>query len=105
MLIATVRGARGDATMQTENMRLDGNAAAGSLRDVFASEMTVAVATCAGCGNVGPMGELLEYGHAMGIVLRCPACENVVIRIARDPAWLHVDVSGIAMLTIPAERR
>jgi len=91
--------------MQSEEMRLDGNAAAGALREVFAAEMTVAVATCAGCGNVGPMGALLEYGHAMGIVLRCPACENVVVRIARDPARIHVDVSGIAMLMIPIGRQ
>jgi hypothetical protein len=91
--------------MQTEEMRLDGTAAAGALRDVFAVDMTLALATCAGCGNVGPMGELLEYGHAMGIVLRCPACENVVIRIARGSSRLHVDVSGIAMLVIPADRR
>ena len=36
---------------------LDGNGAAGLLQEVFGMEMTVAVATCASCGAVGPIGE------------------------------------------------
>lgn len=87
--------------MQTEDMRLDGNAAAGTLRDLFAIEVTAAFATCTGCGRVGPMGTLLEYGQAMGVILRCPSCDNVVLRIVRTPGWLRVDASGIGLLTIP----
>ena len=87
--------------MRAEEMRLDGNAAAGMLRDVFATDVTAAFATCKGCGTVGPIGTLLEYGHAMGVILRCPSCDNVVLRIVRTPGWLRVDASGIALLTIP----
>ncbi|HEX4684432.1 MAG TPA: DUF6510 family protein, partial [Gemmatimonadaceae bacterium] len=67
--------------MQIEEMRLDGNAAAGMLRDVFVHDTTLAIATCAGCGASGAIATLLEYGHAMGIVLRCPACERAVLRL------------------------
>ena len=56
--------------MQIDEMRVDGNAAGGILRDVFTHEMTAALATCAGCGARGPIGELLEYGQSMGVVLR-----------------------------------
>lgn len=87
--------------MQAEEMRLDGNAAAGILRDLFATDVTAAFATCKGCGRVGPMGTLLEYGHAMGVILRCPSCDSAVLRIVRTPGWLRVDASGISLLRIP----
>jgi uncharacterized protein DUF6510 len=87
--------------MQTEEMRLDGNAAGGALREVFAPEMTAALATCTGCGAVGPVGALLEYGHGMGVILRCPACDTAMLRIVHTPGWLRVDASGISLLMIP----
>jgi hypothetical protein len=87
--------------MQIEEMRLDGNAAAGALREIFVQEMTVAVVTCAGCGATREIGALLAYGHTMGIILGCPACDAVVMRIARTPGWLRVDPSGISFLRIP----
>lgn len=86
--------------MQTEDLRLDGNAAGGILRDVFTHEMTAALATCAGCGTMGPVGALLEYGHGMGIVLRCPTCDTPVLRIVRTSDLLRLDLSGILLLTI-----
>ena len=87
--------------MQIEEMRLDGNAAAGALRQIFAQEMTVAIATCAGCGTARRIGALLEYGHAMGVVLRCPGCDTAMLRFARTAGWLRLDASGISYLLIP----
>lgn len=87
--------------MRMEEIRLDGNAAGGPLRDVFARDVTAAVATCAGCGTARPIGALIEYGHAMGVVLRCPGCEAVMLRLARTPAQLRIDVSGMGLLVIP----
>ena len=89
--------------MQTEEMRLDGNAAAGALRELFVRDVTAALATCAGCGGVGAVGALLEYGHDMGIVLRCPRCDTAMLRLVRTPGWLRLDASGIAVLSF-AER-
>jgi hypothetical protein len=57
-------------------LRLDGNAAAGVLREVFGSEMTTALGTCGSCGAVGPVGAVHLYVSA-GMVLRCPSCEAV----------------------------
>ena len=87
--------------MQTEEMRLDGNAAGGILRDVFTHEMTAALATCVGCGSSGPVGALLEYGQGMGTVLRCPGCDAPVLRIVRTPGFIRLDASGALLLTIP----
>ena len=87
--------------MQIEEMRLDGNAAAGILREIFSREMTVAAATCNGCGVEREIGTLLKYGHAMGIILRCPGCSAAMLRIARTPGWLRLDTSGISFLRVP----
>jgi hypothetical protein len=87
--------------MQVEDMRLDGNAAGGALRDVFAIDVTAARATCAGCGDARPIGALLTYGHPMGVVLRCPGCDAVMLRLVRSPAHLTLDASGIRLLVIP----
>ena len=87
--------------MQTEDMRLDGNAAGGALREVFARDVTAALATCAGCRSAGPVGTLLEYGHGMGVILRCPRCDAPMLRVVHAPGWVCVDASGMAFLLIP----
>jgi hypothetical protein len=87
--------------MQTEEMRLDGNAAAGMLADVFARDTTAAAATCAGCGTIAPLGALLEYGQGMGVILRCGKCDGAVLRIVRTPGRLRVDLTGVVFLVIP----
>ena len=89
--------------MQTEEMRFDGNAVAGSLLEVFAVDVTAAVATCAGCGAERLVGALLEYGHAMGVVLRCPGCDTVMLRVVRTPGYVRVDATGVSVLAIPRE--
>jgi Zn finger protein HypA/HybF involved in hydrogenase expression len=86
--------------MQTEEMRLDGNAAAGMLRELFVADVTSAVVTCRACGEIGPVGRLLEYGHAMGVILRCPTCESVMLRVVHGPDALRLDASGIALMVI-----
>lgn len=87
--------------MRTEEMRLDGNAAGGELRELFAREVTAALATCAGCGTTRAIGALLEYGQGMGVILRCPGCDTAIIRVARTPGWLRMDATGISFLMIP----
>jgi hypothetical protein len=89
--------------MQTEEMRLDGNAVAGSLLDVFSVDVTAAMATCAGCGAERLVGALLEYGHGMGVVLRCPGCDSVMIRLVRAPGYVRLDATGVSVLTIPTD--
>ena len=47
-------------------LKLDGNAAAGDLEQLFAFEVTTAVGTCANCGAVGAVGGTNVYAHAPG---------------------------------------
>ena len=83
-----------------EARRLDGNAAAGLLREVFAAEMTAAIAVCEGCGREAAVAELMLYGGALGAVLRCPGCELAMIRLAATPAGHRLDMRGVALLRI-----
>ena len=84
------------------DLHLDGNAAGGWLTDLFCLEMTTADVLCAGCGALGPVGTLLQFGHEMGIILRCPACDTAVIRTARirDHYWL--DMRGAVSMRLTA---
>ena len=49
-----------------DERRLDGNAAAGVLREVFAFEMTTAEIACVRCGSTGRVGGQMAYMHGMG---------------------------------------
>jgi len=82
-------------------MKLDGNAAAGTLEQLFAFEVTTAMGTCANCGAVGPVGSAMVYSHAPGIVMRCPACGAVLLRLANDgDARYWLEMSGVRSLEI-----
>lgn len=80
-------------------LRLDGNAAAGILREVFASEMTTAVGTCAACGADGAVGTAHVYVSA-GVVLRCPSCEAVLMRVVESKSRLWIDLTGVRSIEL-----
>jgi hypothetical protein len=78
-----------------EPTHLDGNGAAGLLREVFAVEMTTASCTCVDCGRVSAVGGLHLYGGAVGSVLRCPSCETLVLRVTSGPTGHFVELHGV----------
>jgi hypothetical protein len=86
------------------DLHLDGNAAAGWLADLFRVEMTLTEICCAGCGTVGPVGALINYGHGMGVILRCPTCDTAVVRVARihDRYWLDLRGSTTLRVAVPS---
>jgi hypothetical protein len=77
---------------------LDGNGAAGLLREVFGTEMTTAVATCASCGAAGPIGESDLYLGGPGTVIRCRHCTGVLIVITQIRGIHCVDLMGMKAL-------
>ena len=66
--------------MNSVNIPLDGNSAAGLFSEVFSVDLTVARAKCAHCDAEGEVGTLTMWSVEMGAVLRCPECGNVVLR-------------------------
>ena len=80
--------------------RLDGNAIGGVLTEVFGREMTIAVGVCGSCGATGPVAELHVYMRAPGIVVRCPGCESVLLRIVQSERRTWLDLSGLRSMQI-----
>jgi hypothetical protein len=82
-----------------DELRLDGNSAAGLLQEVFPFEMTTTSSRCQGCGAIEPLGALMSYGGA-GQILRCPHCESVVLRIVHSDGRYWLDLRGAAYLEL-----
>jgi len=91
-----------DGESVADALRLDGNAAAGILSEIFAPDLTAAKAKCANCGVTRPVGALLVYAHGMGTVVRCPSCNAVVLRVGRTPTQIWLDATGARHLVIRA---
>ena len=85
-------------------LMLDANAAAGLLYEIFGLEMTAEPTECATCGNEGEIGGLLAFTHGPGVVLRCSACENVVLRIVQTPDATYLDARGAVYLRLTTHK-
>jgi len=80
-------------------LMLDGNAVAGLLREVFAVEMTTAIGTCSGCGATDAVGAVHVFRGA-GIVLRCPHCDNALMKIVSGNSRVWIDCHGLRTLEV-----
>ncbi len=83
-----------------DDRRLDANAAAGPLAELFTVDLTVAVATCASCGSSGPLAAHDLYADAPALVVRCPHCSGVVLRYASTDGTIRLDLTGTRLLTV-----
>ena len=81
-------------------LMLDANATAGLLYEIFGTEMTAEPTECANCGNEGEIGSLLAFTQGPGVVLRCSACEQVVLRIVQTPEAIYLDARGAVYLRL-----
>jgi hypothetical protein len=77
---------------------LDGNTAAGPLREIFALEMTAASGRCSGCGHEAVLAEAHLYAQAPGLIVRCAHCEGVLLRLVRGPDRVWLDLRGVSYL-------
>jgi hypothetical protein len=78
---------------------LDGNALAGLLESVFGDDMTASPGRCGHCGTVSMVGAMRVYMGGPGAVVRCPACDEVVLRVVETADATYVDARGAAYLT------
>lgn len=93
--------ARGDDSPEPLDA-VDGNAIAGLLHEVFGTEMTTAVGTCASCGSRRPVAEFLVYRRCPGTVARCRDCLSLLLVVTTRRTMNCVDLTGLTALPIPA---
>jgi Family of unknown function (DUF6510) len=82
-----------------DELMLDGNAVAGLLQEVFAVEMTTAIGTCDSCGATEAVGAVHVFRGA-GIVLRCPHCDALLVKIVRDETRIWISFPGVRALEV-----
>ncbi len=87
-----------------DERRLDGNATAGVLAEIFTFEMTTARTACVHCGATGEVGAQMAYVSEIGTVIRCASCDNALIRVARGPGRYWLDMRGAKYLQIEEAR-
>lgn len=86
--------------MDERDLRLDGNAPAGMLSEIFGFEPTATPATCARCRTTGMIGATLVYRSAMGTVMRCPSCDHPMIRLTHVRGRYWLDMSGTSSMRL-----
>ena len=89
-----------ETTDINRELMLDANATAGLLYEIFGMDMTAEPTECANCGQEGDVGTLLAFTHGPGVVLRCSACEQVVLRITQLPDAILLDARGAVYLRL-----
>lgn len=89
--------------MDETESRLDGNAAAGVLREIFVREMSSARGKCATCGRIAEIGRQHLYMSPLspGAVLRCSNCEQVVMVLVHGGGRYRLGLTGLTWLEIP----
>lgn len=88
--------------MDGAHLKLDGNAMAGLLQELFAGDVTAARGACAACGSIADIGEqdAFMYPLSPGAVLRCAGCGSVLMVIVRTPASVRVGFQSLAWIEI-----
>jgi hypothetical protein len=88
--------------MDDTQVRLDGNAAAGMLREVFADDLSGASGQCAACGITAQIGGQHLYMHPLspGAVLRCQSCENILMVFVHAGGRYRFGLQGLKWIQI-----
>jgi hypothetical protein len=88
--------------MDESQLRLDGNASAGMLRQVFADELTTARGACAACGAIAEIGSQPLYMQTLspGGVLRCRTCGEVLMVLVRSDRRYRIGMQGLKWIEV-----
>ncbi len=74
-------------------LHTDGNGAAGLLAQLLAVDPTTIMRRCPSCGGDRAIGEHRAY-HGAGMVLRCPNCDDVALRLVAREGGVTVELRG-----------
>ena len=88
--------------MDDTQLRLDGNAAAGMLREIFVHDMSTAREACASCGRIAQIGSQHLYMSPLspGAVLRCQICQHVLMVLVHNEGGYRLGLNGLKWMEI-----
>jgi hypothetical protein len=86
--------------METDAMRLDGNAIGGLMLELFGKEMTASIGVCGSCGAVERLACVDVYLHAPGTIVRCRHCQSVLMKVVQTPTRFWIDLSGLRSIEL-----
>ena len=66
----------------SDQLHTDGNEVAGLLDEALGADMTSAMRRCRACGADSALAAHRAY-HGAAIVLRCPSCDDVALKVGR----------------------
>jgi Family of unknown function (DUF6510) len=89
--------------MDDSQLRLDGNAVAGAMGEIFAQDMTAARGKCAICGTIAQMGSQPLYMNPLspGAVLRCSTCQQVLMVMVHAEGRYRLGLQGLKWFDVP----
>jgi Family of unknown function (DUF6510) len=85
---------------ENDEFFLDGNAAAGPLLELFGVDLTTATGQCDQCGRIGALADTRLYDPQHGMVLRCPGCGGILMRLVEHDTRIWLDLRGLTFLEI-----
>jgi len=71
------------------------------MADLFTFDSTTAAARCDSCGTLSMLGTAMVYMDAMGSVVRCPGCDNVLATIVQGDDRVWISMHGVSALEVP----
>jgi hypothetical protein len=82
---------------------LDGNALAGLFDDTLGIELTAAIGRCGSCHRSFELARAHAFVTAIGAVLRCAHCQDVLAVIVQRPQDVLVNLSGLSHVIVARE--
>lgn len=82
----------------TDDTHLDGNALGGLLLELFERDMTDQPGRCGECGTVKVLAEVRVFRDAPGDVMRCPACNAVLMVIVQTRTGYRISFESLSWL-------
>ena len=83
---------------ETATARVDGNALAGVLTEVFEGDVTARVGVCGGCGAAAPLAETVVELDDVAAIVRCRSCTHTLFTVLRDARGTRVVFAGLREL-------
>ena len=80
---------------------VDGNAIAGPLSELFDFDATMASVRCTSCGDVSVLARAMVYLKPHAYIVRCSACDAVLMVLLEKANAREIDLSGVAWMSVP----